>query len=404
MRKLNKLLQPIGRRSNSNLQNALRIDMIGPPDPISNLRPILFAKCKDETSLERRYRKAREDTQLWNQNFWRKHNLKFIEERKQFQESLKTQDKTLSADQMSVFYKQFLDKNWETHFKYNIAWYKKNLVLLFLEGYNYYVHWNILFCWAFILWTALCLTDLYRSDQLYVNREYKSTSFPYFANIAKEDGRSTISELQITEERIDHIENSARPSTNDYSLGNNFAQSKMIILTIEIFVFVCLISIVAYAQCQLKSTDTNSTLTFCVHNAKVSSKYYSDEKNVEHSYNELIYESSLKGHSTIVSGLLEQMSRCIAQEVKDTLLDREQSDLAKKKSTVAPLSSIKLKEDDKDTEKSSESRQIDKTRIISSSPAFQEFLSNLRNSRSPYTCTPCKESIVVKDSVKVYSR
>lgn len=56
-----------------------------------------------------------------------------FQERKQFQERLKAQGKpTVTADDMSVFYKQFLDKNWQSHFNYNIAWYRRNLKILFL--------------------------------------------------------------------------------------------------------------------------------------------------------------------------------------------------------------------------------------------------------------------------------
>lgn len=55
-----------------------------------------------------------------------------FQERKQFQELLKVQGKKkLTADDMSVFYKQFLDKNWQSHFNYNLAWYKRNIKILF---------------------------------------------------------------------------------------------------------------------------------------------------------------------------------------------------------------------------------------------------------------------------------
>ncbi|XP_017880377.1 APOPT family protein CG14806, mitochondrial [Ceratina calcarata] len=109
-------------------------DLIGPPDPISNIRPIIVARSENESKLEKIYREAREDTQTWNQHFWTKHNIRFIKERKQFQENLKKEGKTsITADDMSVFYKEFLDKNWHTHFNYNIAWYRRNIKLLFLE-------------------------------------------------------------------------------------------------------------------------------------------------------------------------------------------------------------------------------------------------------------------------------
>ncbi|XP_076670703.1 COA8 family protein CG14806, mitochondrial-like isoform X2 [Andrena cerasifolii] len=118
----------------SNLNLSAETDIIGPPDPISNLRPIIFARSPNETNLEKRYREVREATQLWNQDFWLRHNASFIEERKRFQDDLKLQGKELiTADDMSVFYKQFLDKNWKTHLNYNVAWYRRNIQLLFLE-------------------------------------------------------------------------------------------------------------------------------------------------------------------------------------------------------------------------------------------------------------------------------
>ncbi|KAL0103339.1 hypothetical protein PUN28_017549 [Cardiocondyla obscurior] len=113
------------------LKNSQPRDIIGPPDPISNLRPIVFANSTKETYSEKRYRELRKEAQQWNQIFWSKHNTNFTEERKRFQQMLKEQGKEATADDMSVFYKKFLDKNWQSHFNYNIAWYKKNIKILF---------------------------------------------------------------------------------------------------------------------------------------------------------------------------------------------------------------------------------------------------------------------------------
>ncbi|XP_076291034.1 cytochrome c oxidase assembly factor 8 isoform X2 [Lasioglossum baleicum] len=130
----NNVTRLISTKTVPNLKTPTQADIIGPPDPVSNLRPIIFAKPKNETHLERKYRETREATQIWNQNFWTRHNTCFIEERKRFQEKLKSQGKTsITADDMSVFYKQFLDRNWRTHLNYNIAWYKRNIELLLLE-------------------------------------------------------------------------------------------------------------------------------------------------------------------------------------------------------------------------------------------------------------------------------
>ncbi|XP_017760858.1 PREDICTED: apoptogenic protein 1, mitochondrial [Eufriesea mexicana] len=132
VKRCNNIIRLYSNKISPNLKTP--IDLIGPPDPISNLRPIIFAKSENESELEKRYRKAREDTQTWNQNFWTKHNNNFMKEREQFQETLKAEGKTsITADDMSVFYKHFLDKNWQMHLNYNTLWYKKNIKLLFLE-------------------------------------------------------------------------------------------------------------------------------------------------------------------------------------------------------------------------------------------------------------------------------
>lgn len=54
------------------------IDIIGPPDPVSNLRPIIRKQHLHETALQQRLRKVQDDTQLWNQKFWTKHNINFV--------------------------------------------------------------------------------------------------------------------------------------------------------------------------------------------------------------------------------------------------------------------------------------------------------------------------------------
>ncbi|XP_041977010.1 COA8 family protein CG14806, mitochondrial [Aricia agestis] len=106
-------------------------DMIGPPDPVSNLRRIVFKKPENETTLEKKYRELRIEVQEWNQNFWTQHNSRFFKEREDYLKKNLPEGKTnLTADEMSVFYKAFLDKNWKAHLDYNKEWYKKNVTLL----------------------------------------------------------------------------------------------------------------------------------------------------------------------------------------------------------------------------------------------------------------------------------
>ncbi|XP_044271601.1 COA8 family protein CG14806, mitochondrial [Tribolium madens] len=110
------------------------VDLIGPPDPLSNLRPIIRKCLRDETPLQRQLRQMQDATQAWNQEFWAKHNTNFIKKRQEFVKLGQSTGETrqLTAEEMSGFYKSFLDQNWETHLNYNLEWYKRNFALLFL--------------------------------------------------------------------------------------------------------------------------------------------------------------------------------------------------------------------------------------------------------------------------------
>lgn len=131
-------------------------DIIGKPDPVSNLRPYRFHIPKSESAIEREYREEREKVQKWNQEFWLKHNLKFSKEREQYVQEMKIKlarekscnkdDIVVTADEMSLFYKTFLDKHWYIHLNYNMEWYKKNgrLILLAIQT-NVYKAYKMLF-------------------------------------------------------------------------------------------------------------------------------------------------------------------------------------------------------------------------------------------------------------------
>ncbi|XP_063821454.1 COA8 family protein CG14806, mitochondrial [Ostrinia nubilalis] len=106
-------------------------DMVGPPDPVSNLRKIIFKEPPNETPLEKQYRELRTEVQSWNHKFWTQHNTRFFQEREEYlKNNLPEGKQNLTADEMSVFYKAFLDKNWKAHLSYNKEWYKKNITLL----------------------------------------------------------------------------------------------------------------------------------------------------------------------------------------------------------------------------------------------------------------------------------
>lgn len=107
-------------------------------DDGSNMRRIMFAQPKKPNAFHEELEKKREETFQWNHKFWKKHNTDFFKQKKNF--SLKTSEKDMESksendisDEMSVFYKDFLDRNYELHMNYNRQWYKRNFGLLVLS-------------------------------------------------------------------------------------------------------------------------------------------------------------------------------------------------------------------------------------------------------------------------------
>ncbi|XP_066464218.1 cytochrome c oxidase assembly factor 8 isoform X2 [Eleutherodactylus coqui] len=122
-----------------------KYDWVGPPDRCSNLRPIKYFIPVDESPLERKLRELRQETQDWNQKFWAKQNLTFIKDKEEFiiskfhalglgQRDEEGHKRTLDAEVMADFYKDFLSKNYAKHAQYNREWYKKNFKITFLMG------------------------------------------------------------------------------------------------------------------------------------------------------------------------------------------------------------------------------------------------------------------------------
>lgn len=131
----------------------LRHDLVGPADPVSKLRPIKIFIPENETTLEQRLRLRREEVYAWNQSFWTKHNISFVEvsrfkveqtlfngssattiypgwkesilqEQKKFVETTMKElginsPELMKSEKMSEFYKKFLDSKWQTHYNYN---------------------------------------------------------------------------------------------------------------------------------------------------------------------------------------------------------------------------------------------------------------------------------------------
>ncbi|XP_026156871.1 cytochrome c oxidase assembly factor 8 [Mastacembelus armatus] len=118
-------------------------DWIGPPHPLSNLRPIVYRVPDNESELEKRLRHLRQETEDWNHEFWAKQNISFTEEKDAFiisqlkAKGLSLRDeqgrrRCLNSEEMAVFYKSFLDKNRIRHADYNKEWYRRNFTITLL--------------------------------------------------------------------------------------------------------------------------------------------------------------------------------------------------------------------------------------------------------------------------------
>lgn len=113
--------------------------LIGPPDPVSNLRPIEIQENPQESKSERQLRQLRCETAAFNQAFWHQHNSDFNKGREDFIKKILSdkyghvpQKTSISASEMSVFYKAFLDSKWKSHIDYNLEWQKRNFKILAL--------------------------------------------------------------------------------------------------------------------------------------------------------------------------------------------------------------------------------------------------------------------------------
>ena len=124
-------------------EDKFKYDLIGPPDTASNLRPIQFKVSENETELQTRLRLLRQETQEFNQTFWVQHNAEFTSGREEhIAQVLKEKYEndvaktTISAEEMSVYYKKFLDSKWRSHIDYNLEWQKRNFSILFLGNFQ----------------------------------------------------------------------------------------------------------------------------------------------------------------------------------------------------------------------------------------------------------------------------
>lgn len=115
-------------------------DQIGPPDPVTNLRQVRLHIPPNESKLHERYRLLREDTHRWNDKFWRRHNRAFARGKEDFVAKVLKErypgepgKNTVTAEEMSEFYREHLNSKWRLHLDYNLEWQHRNFRILGLS-------------------------------------------------------------------------------------------------------------------------------------------------------------------------------------------------------------------------------------------------------------------------------
>ncbi|KAK3844735.1 MAG: hypothetical protein J3R72DRAFT_397804 [Linnemannia gamsii] len=107
--------------------------LVGNPHSVSNLRPILYPIPANESKEDRLFREQRERVDAFNQNFWVSNNAMFNKAKAEYEEKVRAQngDQPVTTDELSLFYKDFLDKAYERQLNYNRQWWIENINLLF---------------------------------------------------------------------------------------------------------------------------------------------------------------------------------------------------------------------------------------------------------------------------------
>eukprot|EP00794_Sanderia_malayensis_P019867 gene19867-21809_t len=104
-------------------ENSFTHHWVEPSDPDSNIRKIVFAKPTTPTAADEDLKVYRDETYEWNHSYWKQHNQSFFEKKKAFAkrvEKAKGLENGMElSDEMSIFYKDFLDKNYVSHMAYN---------------------------------------------------------------------------------------------------------------------------------------------------------------------------------------------------------------------------------------------------------------------------------------------
>ncbi|KAJ2444423.1 hypothetical protein GGF42_006307 [Coemansia sp. RSA 2424] len=104
--------------------------LVGPPHPVSNIRPVKFYIPVDETWQERKYRELREDGLRRDHEFWLDNNRRFEQGKEEFEQAVVGRIGGCTVDDLSVYYKQYQVDSYERHLKYNRYLWRRNLAMV----------------------------------------------------------------------------------------------------------------------------------------------------------------------------------------------------------------------------------------------------------------------------------
>ncbi|PVU92818.1 hypothetical protein BB559_003582 [Furculomyces boomerangus] len=104
--------------------------LVGPPSSQSNLRPIKLFVSYDETKAERCLRLLRDEAHNFNEDFWSRNNIQFSEGLSKIEEKAASEGRVVSEQELSDYYKEYLDGSYKKYAEYNKGWWKRNLSML----------------------------------------------------------------------------------------------------------------------------------------------------------------------------------------------------------------------------------------------------------------------------------
>ncbi|KAJ2555850.1 hypothetical protein EV175_002170 [Coemansia sp. RSA 1933] len=104
--------------------------LVGPPHPISNIRPIAFYIPSDETAAEQKYRELREHAVARDHEFWLDNNTRFEQGKADFERHTTETKGACTLDDLSEYFKQYQVDSFDRHLQYNRYVWKRNLAMV----------------------------------------------------------------------------------------------------------------------------------------------------------------------------------------------------------------------------------------------------------------------------------